>query len=79
MKEKKLLNKLKAFFGSSERKRKKQKSDVKEILKKLKKRERRIKQKQSSEKKAAKRKQLQREIDVIYAQRKKGIKLIRKL
>ncbi len=79
MKEKKLLNKLKAFFGSSERKRKKQKSDVKEILRKLKKRERKIKQKQSSEKKAAKRKQLQREIDVIYAQRKKGIKLIRKL
>ncbi|MCK5498812.1 MAG: hypothetical protein KAI77_06405 [Gammaproteobacteria bacterium] len=79
MKQKKLLDKLKIFFDSDAREREKQKSDIKDILKKLKKRERKLKEKLDAEKNAGKRKHFQQEIDVIYAQRKKGIKLIKEL
>lgn len=77
MKQKKLLDKLKTFFDSDERERKKQKSDIKDILKKLKKKERKLKEKLDDEKNAEKRNHIQQEIDIIYAQRKKGIKLIK--
>jgi hypothetical protein len=77
MKQKKLLDKLKIFFDSDARAREKQKSDIKDILKKLKKRERKLKEKLDSEKNAEKRKHFQQEIDVVYAQRKKGIKIIK--
>jgi len=79
MKQKKLLDKLKTFFDSDAREREKQKSDIKDILKKQKKRERKLKEKLDAEKNAGKRKRFQQEIDVIYAQRKKGIKLIKEL
>jgi predicted nucleic acid-binding Zn-ribbon protein len=77
MKNEKLLDKLKTFFDADARERKKQKSDIKDILKKLKKRERKLKEKLDAENNAEKRKHLQQEIDVIYAQRTKGIKLIK--
>ncbi len=79
MKQQKLLDKLKTFFDSDTREREKQKSDIKNILKKLKKRERKLKEKLGNENNAEKRKRFQQEIDVIYAQRKKGIKLIKEL
>ncbi len=79
MKQKKLLDKLKMFFDSNTREREKQKSDFKDILKKLKKRERKLKKKLDAEKKPGKQKLLKQEINVIYAQRKKGIKLIKEL
>ena len=79
MKQKKLLDKLKTFFDSDAREREKQKSDIKDILKKLKKRERKLKGKLDAENNADKRKRFKQEIDVIYAQRSKGIKLIKEL
>jgi len=79
MKQEKLLDKLKIFFDSDTREREKQKSDIKDILKKLKKRERKLKGKLEAENNAGKRKHFQQEIDVVYAQRKKGIKLIKEL
>lgn len=79
MKQKKLLDKLKTFFDSDAREREKQKSDIKDILKKLKKRERKLQGKLDTENNAGKSKHFQQEIDVIYAQRKKGIKLIKEL
>ncbi len=79
MKQKKLLDKLKTFFDSDIREREKQKSDIKDILKKLKKRERKLMEKLDNENNAGKRKRFQQEIDVIYAQRGKGIKLIKEL
>jgi len=79
MKQKKLLDKLKIFFDSDIREREKQKSDIKDILKKLKKRERKLMEKLENENNAGKRKRFQQEIDVIYAQRGKGIKLIKEL
>ncbi len=77
MKQKKLLEKLKEFFDSDTRERKKQRSDVKDILKKLKKRERHLKEKLEDEKDEEKRNRIQQKIDVVYAQRKKGIALIK--
>ncbi len=77
MKQKKLLDKLKIFFDSDARDREKQKSDIKDILKKLKKKERKLKKKLVAEKNIEKRNRFQQEIDVIYAQRNKGIKLIK--
>ena len=50
MKNKRLLDKLKAFFDSSAREREKQKVYIKDILKKLKKRERKLKLKLETEK-----------------------------
>jgi hypothetical protein len=79
MKQKKLLDKLKTFFDSDIREREKQKSDIKDILKKLKKRERKLKEKLDAENDSGKCKRFQQEIDVIYAQRTKGIKLIKEL
>ncbi len=79
MKQKELLDKLKTFFDSDAREREKQKSDIKDILKKLKKKERKLKEKLDAEKNADKCIHFQQEIDVIYAQRNKGIKLIKEL
>ncbi|RKZ47271.1 MAG: hypothetical protein DRQ58_07060, partial [Gammaproteobacteria bacterium] len=64
MKQEKLLDKLKIFFDSDTREREKQKSDIKDILKKLKKRERKLKEKLEAENNAGKRKHFQQEIDV---------------
>jgi hypothetical protein len=79
MNQKEMLNKLKSFFDLEERERGKQKKDIKVLLKKLRARERKLKDKLDEEKKSTKRKRIQQEIDVIYAQRKKGIKLIKEL
>ncbi|MBL1142498.1 MAG: hypothetical protein HND53_10740 [Proteobacteria bacterium] len=77
MKQKKLLEKLKIFFDSNAREKKKQKSDVRNVLKKLKKRERQLKEKLELESNKAKQKRLQQKIDIVRAQRKKGIKIIK--
>ncbi len=77
MKQKKLIEKLKAFFDSDARERDKQRSDIKDILKKLKKKERQLKEKLDEEDDEEKRNRIQQKIDVVYAQRKKGINLIK--
>lgn len=77
MKQKKLLEKLRIFFDSDARERENQRGDVKDILKKLKKKERNLKQKLDGENDAEKRNRIQQKIDVVYAQRKKGIALIK--
>ncbi len=77
MKQKKLLEKLKAFFDSDVRERDKQKSDIKDVLKKLKKKERNLKEKLDAEDDVEKCNRIQQKIDVVYAQRRKGIKLIK--
>lgn len=79
MKQKKLLEKLKSFFDADERERQEQKADIKKILKKLKKKERKFKEKLGNEKKQEKRTHIQQDIDVIYAQRNKGISLLKEL
>jgi len=77
MKQKKLLDKLREFFDSDERERLKQKEDISIILKKLKKRERKLKDMLETEESEQVRTRLHQDIDVIYAQRKKGIKILK--
>ncbi len=77
MKQQKLLDKLIEFFDSDKRERRKQKEDIAVILKKLKNRERKLKVKLSLEKSKKVCKKLQQDIDIVYAQRKKGIKLLK--
>ena len=79
MKQQKLLDKLKDFFDLDERERRKEKSDIKAILKKLKKREHKLREKHDAENKEEKRNRIQQEIDIVYAQRTKGIKLLKEL
>jgi len=50
VKQKELLDKLKTFFDSDAREREKQKADIKDILKKLKTKERKLKEKLDAEK-----------------------------
>ena len=77
MKQKKLLDKLRVFFDSDERERLNQKEDISIILKKLKKRERKLKEMLTTEGSEQARIRLQQDIDVIYAQRKKGVKILK--
>jgi len=79
MKHKKLLDKLIAFFNSDEREKQNQKDDVAIILKKLKKRERKLKEKLAIEEDEQNRNKLQQHIDIVYAQRKKGITIYKDL
>ena len=79
MKQKKLLEKLKHFFDLNEREKRKQKSDIKDILKKLKKKERKLRDKLDEENDEGKCLRIQQEIDIIYAQRTKGVNLLQEL
>lgn len=79
MKKKKLLKKLQAFFDWDERKKKAHVEDLIKILKKLKAKEQKISAKLLEASDIEQRKNLQQELSIIDAQRKKGIQLIRKL
>ena len=77
MKQMKLLNKLNSFFNLNERTKNEQKTNINHLLKKLKIKENKLKEEFDGEKNAEKRKRFQQRLDVIYAQRKKCIILLR--
>ncbi len=77
MKQKKLLDRLRVFFDSDERERQQQIDDISAVLKKLKKRERKLKERLSKEEDEQVRSRLEQDISVIYAQRKKGVKILK--
>lgn len=79
MKKKKLLKKLQDFFDLDERSKREKKNDLLKILKKLKQKERKISTKLEAATNDAERKELTKELDIIYAQRKKGINLVKEL
>ena len=79
MTKKKLLHKLQDFFDLDERREKAHKGDLVEILKKLKGKERKISHVFKKENDLERKKALKKELDIIYAQRKKGIKLLKEL
>jgi len=81
MSKKKLLQKLQEFFDADQREKERRTKDIKRILKKLKEKERKIKVKMKLGKEGGKAKLegLQQELDVIYAQRMKGVKIIKQL
>jgi predicted nucleic acid-binding Zn-ribbon protein len=77
MKTRKLLDKLVAYLDGDARKRKKEKDEIKAVLKKLKRREKKLKNLLDETKDADKRTALQKEIDIVHAQRKKGVRLLK--
>ncbi len=77
MKTRKLLDKLMAYLDGDARKRQKERDEIKAVLKKLKRREKKLKGQLDDEKNSAKRKALQKEIDIVHAQRKKGVRLLK--
>lgn len=79
MKKKKLLKKLQDFFDLDERSKRAKKDELLKILKKLKQKERKIAARLEIAANEAERQALSKELDIIYAQRKKGINLIQEL
>ena len=75
----KLLNAIGDFFDESKKKQRNKKKYLKEVLHKLKTKQKALREKLSDEKDKGKSKSLQKEIDVIHAQRKKGLKLLKKM
>lgn len=77
MKTRKLLDKLMAYLDGDARKRKKERDEIKAVLKKLKRREKKLKSQLGDLKDDAERAALQKEIDIVHAQRKKGVRLLK--
>lgn len=75
----KLLQAIGDVFDAKKKKQRKQKSNLKIILAKLKKQSKALEKKLKDESDSKKRKQLQRELNTICAQRRKGIKLLKSL
>ena len=79
MKRKKLLNKLVGFLDMEEHKQRKQRDELKALLKKLKKKKVELEDKMKSEADNRKRKRLGKELEIIKAQREKGLGVLRDL
>jgi hypothetical protein len=77
MKTRKLLDKLVTYLDGNARKRKRERDDLKAVLKKLKRRERKLLRAVEDEKNDDRRKALKKEADIVHAQRKKGVKLLK--
>ncbi|NOQ65259.1 MAG: hypothetical protein GQ582_12170 [Methyloprofundus sp.] len=79
MGKKKLLEKLQEFFDADQQKKIKHTKEIKTILKKLKQKERKIQHKLELCDDTDKAIELQKELDIIYAQRMKGIKIVKEV
>lgn len=79
MKTPKLIKKVQAYIDSDKIKQCKQEECIKEVLHKLKKKQHALKHKLSGEKDEKKLKQIQKALDIIYIQRKKGLKALKKV
>ena len=79
MKRKKLLNKLAGFLDMEERKQRKHRDELKILLKKLKKKKVELGKKMQSENDNRKRDRLCKELEIIKAQREKGLKALQDL
>jgi hypothetical protein len=73
MKTKKLLERVAEYLDLTEQLRRSQRAEIKVILKKLKKKERSARGKIAAEENELTKKRLQREVDIIHAQRRKGL------
>lgn len=78
MKTSKLLKRVEIYLDFDKKKQQNCMDSIKVILKKLKKKHRLLKEKLVSENDSIKREQLQKECDVIHAQRHKGLKALKK-
>jgi hypothetical protein len=79
MKRKKLLNKLVGFLDMEEHKQRKHHDELKVLLKKLKKKKVELENKMLLENNDRKRKRLGKELEIIKAQREKGLKALQDL
>ena len=79
MKRKKLLNKLAGFLDMQEHKQRKHREELKVLLKKLKKKKVELEGKMEAENDNRKRKRLCKELDIIKAQREKGLSALQDL
>jgi len=79
MNKKKLLKKLQEFFDADQQEKVKHIRQIKKVLKKLKEKERNIQQKLELCDDAGKAIELQKELDIIYAQRMKGVKIVKEI
>ncbi len=76
---KKYLKMMAEYFDEDQRKFSNKKKSIKHILKKLKKREKSLKQDLENESNKSKKKSIAREIEIAHAQRNKGIKALKEL
>lgn len=79
MKRKKLLEKLSDFFDLDKRKQCERKDKLKEVLKQLRDKEHKLQHKLEHEESEIKRKRLKKEVQIIHAQRTKGLKRLKDL
>jgi hypothetical protein len=79
MKLKKLLQKVEQFLSAKERARKERMSSMHEVLDALKKKERRLQVRAKAEKNADARASIEKKREVVHAQRKKGLMVLKAL
>jgi len=79
MSKKKLLEKLQEFFDADQQEKVKHTRQIKKVLKKLKEKERNIQQKLELCDDVDKAIELQKELDIIYAQRMKGVTIVKEM
>ncbi|RLA23388.1 MAG: hypothetical protein DRQ62_06395 [Gammaproteobacteria bacterium] len=79
MGKKKLLEKLQEFLDADQQEKIKHIQQIKKVLKKLKQKERRVQQKLELCVDTDKRVELQQELDIIYAQRMKGVNIVKQI
>ena len=75
----KLIKKIHALLDLDRQKQKEKRDKIRGLLKQLKKKERTLEAKLQRESDSTARKHLQRDLKVLYAQRKKGVKLCREI
>ena len=75
----KLIKKFQALLDLDRKKQKDKRDNIRGLLKRLKKKERTLEAKLQRESDSTARKHLKRDLKVLYAQRKKGIKLCREI
>ena len=79
MKTPKLLKRVQEFIDADKLKQCKRKDCIKEVLHKLKKKQRMLKDRLAKVKDEKERKQIQKTLYIIYVQRKKGLKVLKSL
>ncbi|MGR8936008.1 MAG: hypothetical protein ACU837_16765 [Gammaproteobacteria bacterium] len=79
MNKKRLLKKLQKIFDAEARKKHLRSCEIKKILKRLKDKERKLAAKLDNTDDPEKRTLLRQKLDIIYAQRRKGIKILQEL
>jgi hypothetical protein len=79
MKTAKLLKIAKEYLSLDVKKAKKQKACIKELLQKLKKKKRHLKEQLAQEKSDKERKRIKKDLDILFAQYKKGLKTLKAL